>query len=105
MHVAPSDVQAFIGKDGENEAALQAHIDAATLMIKAYTRGGGFDTTGDPVQDVAAVIVSCAARLHKNPSQLRRSMAIDDYSETIGTFNGWTLPERAVLHQYRRRAL
>lgn len=106
MNVFPADVLAFLGQptEGADTAALEAHINAATVMVKAYTRSGGFDVAGDPVDDVAAVITSCAARMHANPTN-DRNQGIGPFQTSPGIFNGWTLPERAVLHQYRRRAL
>jgi len=46
--------------------------------------------------------VSACARLTDNP-QLAREESIGDFSITRTVFNGWTLPELAVLHRYRRR--
>lgn len=78
-----------------------AHLNTVTAMVKAYTRGQGF--IGDvPAADLAAVIVTCAARMLGNP-QLSEMTAIDDYTERPGRFIGWTLPELAVLNGYRRR--
>lgn len=105
MIVLPADVLAFLGQptEGADTAALVSHINAATLMVKAYTRGGGF-TNGEPSDDVAAVIVSCASRMHGNPTN-DRQQSMGPFQTSPGVFNGWTLPETAVLHQYRKRAL
>lgn len=110
MTVIPADVLAFLGKPvtPEGEDAAAPHLEAALHMVKAYTRGRGFDpTTDEPADDVAAVIISCAARLHANPTlEVNSSTGIDDatFAETPGIFKGWTLPELAVLHRYRQRA-
>lgn len=104
MILTPTDVLTFLGTtgDGQDVASVQTHLDTATVMVKAYTRGGGFTGT-EPSEDVAAVIVSCASRLYRNPT-LDRSMSIGPAQTSPGIFNGWTLPELAVLHTYRRRA-
>lgn len=92
------------GGPGEDHAQIEAHLSTATAMVKAYTRDGGFDPdTGEPADDVAAVIVSCAARSYRNPS-VDRAMTAGPFQTSPGTFGGWTLPELAVLHRYRVRA-
>lgn len=101
-----SDVLAFLGRSGSGVAAetLESHIATITAMVKAYTRGGGFDGSGYPEADVAAVIISSVARQISNPTH-SGTVSIDDASVRLGLFNGWTLPELAVLHRYRKRAL
>ena len=57
---------------------------------------------GDEVEvDLRAVIITATARLVTNPSQVARE-SVDGY-EAVGSFNGFSLPELAVLHRYRRR--
>lgn len=99
-----SMVAAFLGKPGDAAltAIAQAHIPVVTAFIKAYTRGQGFDAHGEPNEDVEAVILTCAARTVVNPEQMKR-YSIADYSETPAVLDGFTLPELAVLHLYRRR--
>ncbi|MCM3554002.1 hypothetical protein M3697_02585 [Janibacter melonis] len=104
MTVAPADVLAFLGQPEDAGAiGLPEHISTATAMVKAYTRGRGFTDDGEPQGDVRAVIVSSAARLHRNPT-LDRNQSAGPFTHAPGTFNGWTLPELAVLHRYRTRA-
>lgn len=100
----PLDVAAFLGR-GEDTSVLalaQAHLPIVTAFVRAYTRGGGF-TFAEPSDDLAAVIVTATARLSVNPEQAQR-VTVADYAETPAVLNGFTLPELAVLHQYRRRA-
>jgi hypothetical protein len=99
-----TDVLAFLGQPaGEGgDAQVQSHLDTATAMVRAYVRENGF-LGGEPTEDLAAVIISSAARLHRNPT-LDRTQSAGPFTHTPGTFNGWTLPELAILHRYRRRA-
>lgn len=104
MIPAPSDVLAFLGQPAEEgeDPQIQSHLDTATTMVRAYVRGNGF--LGDsPADDLAAVIVSSAARSYRNPTHDKAQTA-GPFTHTPGLFNGWTLPELAVLHRYRTRA-
>lgn len=100
------DVAAYLGRDDDMSVVNLAYeqLPLVTAFVRAYTGGRGFDpVTGEPVADVGAVIVTATARLVTNPTGLVTE-TIDDYSVRYGpTFNGWTLPELAVLHRYRRR--
>jgi len=103
MLPTPSDVAAFLGQPGDSAllALAAQHLPAVTAMVKGYTRGRGFDHGW--ATDIALVILSSTARLTANP-QMTTEVSIDDYSRRQAIFNGWTLPELAVLHNYRRRA-
>lgn len=104
MSVTPADVLAFLGQpEDAGTVGLPEHIATATAMVKAYTRGRGFLGPDLVEDDVKAVIVSSAARLHRNPT-LDRTQTAGPFTHTPGVFNGWTLPELAVLHRYRTRA-
>lgn len=106
MNVFPEQVLAFLGSAGAGEgemASLQTHIEVAEQMVRAYTRGNGFDANGEPNDAIAAVVISCAARLHANPT-MNRELTTGPFGVTPGTFHGWTLAELAVLHSYRVRA-
>lgn len=97
-------VAAFLGQgDFPGMVTLAAeHVGVITLMAKAYTRGGGFTSVGDPYDDVAAVIVMATARLLSNPAQVRGSVG---GVQQLDGFNGWSLAERFVLDRYRKKAL
>lgn len=95
----------FLGRpdDDDTLALATAHVPIVTAYVNAYTRGRGFDQFG-PRPDVEHVIVAASARLVVNPEQAKR-VQVGDYSEQAATLEGFTLPELAVLHRYRRRAL
>lgn len=100
----PLDVAEFLGRDTNtlNIVQAQAHLDTVTAMVKAYTRGQGFDTAGVPADDLALVIVASVARLLTNPAHTVTEQA-GPFAIRQAVFTGWTLPELAVLHSYRRR--
>lgn len=107
MTPTAADVAAFLGRPGDaaTEAIAGEHLPGVTHMVKAYTRDRGFDpVTGEPGDDLAAVIVSSTARAAANP-ELNVSVDMGTFSIRHGVFNGWTLPELAILHRYRKRAL
>ncbi len=104
MFVVREDVAAFTGRGDLDPGTVDAHLSTVTHMVKAYTRSRGFDaTTGEPGDDLAAVIVSACARAVTNPEHTT-SQQLGTFSIRQGVFNGWTLPELAILHRYRRRA-
>ncbi len=94
-------------------AHLQTDVDTATAMLAlkvaadvahTYTRGAGFDPiTGAPGDDLAAVVLMAAGRIYVNPAHTQQE-TIDDYTVRYAGFTGWSLPELAILHTYRRRA-
>ncbi len=96
--VDPDDVARFL--DWRNPDTEQA-VDLVTALAKAYTRGRGFD--GDqPNADVAAVIKLASARLAANPRQLLTRLQVGHAEyEVRSSFQGFTIPERAVLDRYR----
>jgi len=105
MTPMPYDVAAFLGKTGDAATSnlAEQHLPIVTHMVRAYVRDNGFDN-GQPRDDLAAVIVSSCARLVTNPDHTI-SQEVGAFSVRQGIFNGWTLPELAILHRYRKRAL
>ena len=105
MPATAQQVAAFLGRAGDPTVVAQAeaHLPIVRTFVAAYVRDVGF-TAGVENDALGAVVVSACARLVTNPSQARQ-YAAGDYSESPGLLNGWTLPELAVLHRYRRRAL
>lgn len=103
MQPEPEKVARFLGRgDDTNVVALAGeHLPIVTAFVRAYTRGNGF-VHGVPGDDLEAVIVSATARLVTNPEQASR-VQVADYTESPAVLNGFTLPELAVLHLYRRR--
>ena len=98
------DVVAFLGRSGDATASAlaQTHLPMVTEMVRAYTRDRGF-VDGVPGDDIAAVIVSATARSVANPEHTI-SQETGPFSIRQGIFQGWTLPELAILHRYRKRA-
>ena len=71
-----------------------------SLLCRAYTRDGGF-SDGVPNDDIAAVIVTAAARLVANPEQIPSDVGSVSMR---GGFSGFSLTERLVLNRYRKKA-
>ena len=97
-----ADIAAFLGQgDDEQLVALAGqHVTIITAMARAFTRGNGF-VDAEPNDELAAVIITAAARLVANPEQLATTTG----SVTVnGGFTGWTLAELFVLNRYRKRA-
>ena len=98
------EVARFLGRATDSEFVKLAdqHVPLVSAFIRAYTRGKGFDDDTEEVEeDIRAVIITATARLVVNPAQVSRE-SVDGYS-AVGSLNGFTLPELAVLHLYRRR--
>lgn len=98
------DVAAFLGQgdDPELVALAEQHLRIVAAMARAYTRGAGFEAfTGDPAEDIAAVITTATARLLANPEQIGRGIG---QVQLRGGFTGWSLAELFVLNAYRKRA-
>lgn len=105
MRLIPEDVTNFLGRaDVETLGLAREHLPIVTAMVRRYVQGTGFDPlTGEPDDDLAAVIVSSTARLVPNPQQDKQH-TVGPFSVTPGMFSGWTLPELSILNAYRKRA-
>jgi hypothetical protein len=91
--------------DFATEERLDAVLNIVTAMVKAYVRSAGF-TDGVPAEDISAVILTSAARLLTNPSQVSMSETMGPLAvDYRGGWIGFTLPELAVLNSYRDRAM
>lgn len=90
------------GDDPDVVALAGSHLPIVTSFVRAYVRGRGFDEANGPTEDLSAVIVAATARLTNNPEMVRR-VNVDDYGASPAVLEGFTLPELAVLHLYRRR--
>ncbi|KUI43911.1 hypothetical protein AU197_21135 [Mycobacterium sp. IS-1590] len=104
--VDAEQVLLFLGRpdDTSVEGSAEQAIPVITTMVKAYTRGNGFDVLGEPNEELEAVIVTATARLVTNPGQLAHDQAAGPFTQSLrGGFTGWTLAELAVLNRYRRR--
>lgn len=105
MTPVAADVAAFLGRSGDAATVALAtqHLPVVTAMVRAYVRDRGF-VEDEPGDDLAAVIVSSTARLVANPEHTVEQTT-GPFSIRQGIFNGWTLPELAILHRHRKRAL
>lgn len=105
LDVTGQDVAAYLGRGDDTELVALAgqHVLIVAAMARAYTRGQGFESDGEPKADVAAVITTATARMVVNPEQTKRYQ-VGDYSEAPAVFQGWTLAELFVLNSYRKRA-
>lgn len=104
MIVTAADVAALLGRGDEPELVTLAGqvLPIVTAQIRGYTRDRGF--SGDePSADIAAVVLTSAARLAANPENLRQE-GIGDYQVSRQVNDGWTLTELAILNRHRRRA-
>lgn len=102
--VDAQQVADFLGRGTDTTvvAAAGETLPIITAMARAYTRDQGFDpATGEPAEDVAAVLVTATARLMANPEQIATD--VGDVS-IRGGFTGWSLAELFVLNRYRKRA-
>ena len=98
-----ADLAAHLQTDVDTATATLA-LKVATDVVRTYTRGEGFNIlTGAPGDDLAAVVLTSAARIYVNPTHNQQE-TVDDYTVRYAAFNGWTLPELAVLNTHRRRA-
>ena len=97
------EVAKVFGRENDPDfvALCGQHASLITRMVGGYCRGQGFDDGGWVREDLRQVIVLAAARLAVNPSQQEVESA-DGYMAR-GGFHGFSLPELAILHSYRRR--
>jgi len=100
--VEATTVDALVADGGDSELT----VPLISAMARAYTRGRGFDDTGEPCEEVAAVIYLAAARFISNPKQTSQSLTAGPYVlDQRSFFTGWTLAEMFVLNRYRKRAM
>jgi hypothetical protein len=97
------DIAQFLGQADNPELVAMADQSANLIvaMIKAYTRGEGFNDEGIPNDELSAVVYTATARLLANPEQLDTTVG---GVRTGAGFSGWSLAETFVLNRYRRRA-
>lgn len=101
-------VAAHINRAGDTETEQLASQHAVLVMeyVRGYTRGRGFTQHESGAESVTpgirAVIIAATARLTANPEQVSYYQS-GDYSERPAILAGWTLPELAVLNNYRKR--
>ena len=97
----PADLAAHLQTDLDTASAVLA-LKVATDVVRTYTRGEGFNiVTGAPGDDLAAVVLTLAGRMYRNPSNFLAETA---GARSVRYGEGWTLPELATLNTYRRRS-
>lgn len=81
------------------------HLAAATALVRAYTRGRGFEGwPADVPDDIAAVIVALTVRFSANPAGARSTSTTAKDATVASTWHpGLTLLEQLALNGYRRR--
>lgn len=93
-----SDLSALLGRPVSAEQGA-AVLNVVTMAARAYVRGFG-DNWSNP--EIDSVILSAAARLASNPSQLQRAEAIGPQSASWRSgFDGFTVGELLTLSRYR----
>ena len=81
---------------------VREHVELVTYQVYGYTRGQGFTDEMVPDKPLRAVIVSATARSFPNPTGSGQ-VKLGSVTANPGIYAGWTLPELAILHNYRRR--
>ena len=99
------ELGALLGRDVAQEQG-NAVLQVVTALAKSHTRGIGFDSDGVPVYDIAAAILTCAARLISHP----RQVGIDETkgpesARWLATPVAFSLGELTALNRYRVTAL
>lgn len=103
--IDPADVLRFAAlspTDSDALAVVTQHLPIVTAQVEGYTRGRGFTDEGNPDRPLAAVIVSATARSAVNPTGATR-LSFGELRTEPGVYAGFTLPELAILNNYRRR--
>jgi hypothetical protein len=99
-----ADLADFVGST-VNTAQATAVISVVTALASAYTRGQGFTALGGPNDDVRAVILSAAARLLRDPSQIVASDTMGPFAVSYRAgFDGFSVSELGALNRYRVRS-
>lgn len=98
----------YLDRSGDEDTIKLAgkHAPLVLEYVRGYTRGRGFtqDEAGAETvtPGIRAVVIAATARLTANPEQVTYYQT-GDYTERPAILAGWTLPELAVLNNYRKR--
>ena len=95
-------VSKHLGRPGDiaTEELAESHGAIVLEYVRGYTIGELGEEKVAP--GIRAVIISSTARLTSNPEQVSYFQT-GDYSERPAILAGWTLPELAILNNFRRR--
>ena len=100
------DAVVALTTEGDASEVAEMTVQIITAMAKVYTRGRGFDVTGEPSEEIAAVITTASARFIGNTKQTSMAMAAGPFTHDVRSyFQGWTLAELFVLNRYRKTAM
>lgn len=91
----------LLGADTSVDEMIGA-FNIVRLFVMEYTRGRGFSEAGKPVPGLLAVIAAGAIRLVTNPEQAEL-YSLDGVTIRPAVFQGYTMAEQKVLHNYRKR--
>jgi hypothetical protein len=84
-------------------ALAETHLPMVTAYVRAYVRDRGFEpSTGEPRDDLAAVIVASSARLMANPAPTLEQ-SVGPFSVKSTSITAGPCPN-SRLHRYRKRA-
>ena len=89
-----------LDKPSSDFETARNQVELVVAFVHGYTRGHGFHGEA-PNPALRIVIVSALSRLVQNPEQVSY-YSVTDYTEKGAVLNGWTLPERYILNNYRR---
>jgi hypothetical protein len=96
------DLAGLVGRE-VNEVQAQAVLAIVSAQAKSYTAGRGWDTAGEPYNDVWAVILTAAARRLTDPTQTVTDRRMGPFAESFQPIDGWSTSELYVLDRYRER--
>jgi hypothetical protein len=102
--ITPDDVATYLGRSLSTVQydQCEAVINVVKSEVFAFTRGIGFDQTGNPNPELWSLIQAVSAQRFGNPLGVVR--------EEMGGLmvqhapSGFTLPQQMVLNRYRKRA-
>lgn len=91
--------------------ATELPVQQVAAWVRAYTRGNGHDQPNPangalldwPRPEIQAAILSAADRLASSGGSIV-SQSVDGAEVRYAPFQGFTLVEQMILHDYRRRA-
>jgi hypothetical protein len=93
---------AYLGVAHPDLNRLNAVLSIVAAQARSYTRGVGWEGL-TATEDIAAVVLSAAARLLSNPNGLKEE-TMGALSVQYGPPFGWSLAELYCLNRFRERA-
>ena len=93
--------RAFLRLPDIYDEMLEESLLIVGQLAIEYTRGSGFDASGNPGATASAVIVKAGARLAANTDQTRRNVG---NASIRSFFDEWDAVEKKLLDSLRRTA-